>query len=74
MSTHGTPIAGTGQSLTGITPDWRQQLGYGQDGTSLSTRPCPYCGPATYHSGVCPKVKRIEYYPTGGIKSVELRP
>ena len=26
-----------------------------------------------YHSGVCPKVKEIEYWPSGIIKKVEFR-
>ncbi len=35
---------------------------------------CPYCSDAiqkTYHGGVCPKVKSIEYYPDGSIKKVD---
>ena len=38
---------------------------------------CPYCsGPfnAVLHGGACPRVKRIEYHPSGGVKSVELHP
>ena len=34
---------------------------------------CPYCsgdGDYIYHSGVCPKIKEIEYYPNGTIKKV----
>lgn len=36
--------------------------------------PCPYCSTTaqqTYHSGLCPKVKAIEYYPNGTVKRVE---
>ena len=31
--------------------------------------PCLYCG--SYHIGICPRVKRVEYHPWGGVKSVE---
>ena len=37
--------------------------------------PCPYCsgnGTTVYHTGLCPKIKKIEYYPNGTIRSVEL--
>lgn len=30
---------------------------------------CEYCG--CYHTGVCPKIKAIEYHPDGAIKRVE---
>lgn len=33
---------------------------------------CRYCGPFIVHSGACPKVKSVEYYPNGAVKSVEL--
>ena len=39
-------------------------------------KPCPWCsGPwnQVYHSGVCPRVRAIEYYPNGMIKRVEFR-
>ncbi len=42
-------------------------------GHTLSLSPttqCPYCG--MYHTGMCDRVKKIEYYEWGGIKSVEL--
>lgn len=32
---------------------------------------CPHCGNA--HSGQCPRVKAIEYYPDGKIKRVEYK-
>jgi hypothetical protein len=35
---------------------------------------CPYCSSNSvqvYHTGKCPKVKSIEYYPDGSIKKVE---
>lgn len=35
---------------------------------------CPYCsGPnqQVFHGGACPRVKAIEYHPSGGIKRVE---
>ena len=37
---------------------------------------CRYCSTHnswTWHSGFCPKIKNIEYYPDGTIKKVELR-
>ena len=34
-----------------------------------STQPCPHCG--KHHQGACPRVKAIEYYPTGQIKRVQ---
>lgn len=38
---------------------------------------CPHCSnpPSNYvyHSGKCPKVKSVEYYPNGTVKKVELR-
>lgn len=33
---------------------------------------CTWCG--MFHEGVCPKARRIEYYPDGTIKSVEFWP
>ena len=30
---------------------------------------CSYCG--AYHNGMCPKVRSIEYYPNGTIKTIE---
>ncbi len=33
---------------------------------------CPYCS-KVFHSGICPKVKSIEYYPNGTIKMVEFK-
>lgn len=32
-------------------------------------QPCYHCG--MHHPGVCPRIKRIDYYPDGSIKSVE---
>ena len=43
-------------------------------GTVNAGRACPYCSSdncLVYHSGKCPKVKSIEYYPDGTIKKVE---
>ena len=34
-------------------------------------KPCEYCGNGVYHSGVCPRVKVIEYFEWGGVKRVE---
>lgn len=37
---------------------------------------CPHCSgqmSQVYHDGPCPRVKAIEYYPTGAIKRVEYR-
>ncbi len=31
---------------------------------------CPYCG--LIHTGTCPRIKSIEYYPNGIVKRVEL--
>lgn len=33
------------------------------------TKECGHCG--LWHSGPCPRVKSIEYYPNGTIKSIE---
>jgi len=33
------------------------------------TYQCPHCG--MFHSGVCPKIKSIEYFPNGSVKKVE---
>jgi len=32
---------------------------------------CQFC--QRYHSGPCPKIKRVEYYPDGTIKSIEYK-
>ena len=35
---------------------------------------CPYCSndlTKVYHTGMCPKVKSIEYYPNGKTKKIE---
>jgi len=35
---------------------------------------CPYCSDnnnTVYHSGQCPRIKAIEYYPDGSIKRIE---
>jgi hypothetical protein len=40
-------------------------------------KPCPWCsGPwsKVYHGGVCPRVRAIEYHPSGAIKRIEFRP
>jgi len=37
-------------------------------GTNLSQ--CQHCG--NYHTGQCPRIKAIEYYPNGRVKRVEL--
>ena len=39
-------------------------------------QPCPWCsGPwnKVYHSGVCPRVRAIEYHPNGTVKRIEFR-
>lgn len=33
------------------------------------TKQCYYCG--MYHTGLCSKVKKIEYYENGSVKIVE---
>lgn len=35
---------------------------------------CLYCGAAQTHTGVCHRIKSIEYYPDGTMKKVELFP
>lgn len=35
----------------------------------ISTMPCRHCN--QYHTGRCPQVKAIEYYPDGKVKRVE---
>jgi hypothetical protein len=37
--------------------------------TTNGYQPCAHCG--VYHSGRCPQVKAIEYYPNGNIKRIE---
>jgi len=37
---------------------------------ALLQGPCSYCG--SYHVGVCPRIKSIEYYANGTVKRVEL--
>lgn len=32
---------------------------------------CVYCGEGVRHSGLCPKIKSIEYHTNGTIKRVE---
>lgn len=37
---------------------------------------CPWCSSAmqyVIHSGVCPKIKSIEYHPNGSVRQVEFR-
>ena len=46
------------------------------DWPSMS-KPCPWCsGPwnQVYHSGVCPRVRAIDYHPNGMIKRIEFWP
>ena len=42
----------------------------------INPEPCPWCskglGPV-YHSGKCPKVKSVEYYPNGSVKKIEFK-
>lgn len=46
-----------------------------RDGSTVTTAAvaqlCEWCG--VVHSGVCPKVKAIEYHLNGGIKRVEFK-
>lgn len=37
--------------------------------SDIASGACGHCG--VYHSGPCPRVKAIEYYPNGTIKRVE---
>ena len=40
-------------------------------------KPCPWCsgfGVQVHHTGVCPRVRAIEYYPDGTVKRVEFWP
>ena len=45
--------------------------------TSQAPTYCPYCSNPpnylAYHSGACPKVKSIEYYPDGTVKKIEFK-
>lgn len=37
---------------------------------------CPYCSndiTKVYHTGKCPKIKSIEYYPNGKTKKIEFK-
>lgn len=34
-------------------------------------QPCRYCGESVFHTGICPRIKAIEYHPDGSIKRVE---
>lgn len=38
---------------------------------STYTEPCHYCG--GWHSGFCPKIESIEYYPDGAVKAVKFK-
>lgn len=39
---------------------------------TISLKKCGYCG--SYHDGTCPRVKSIEYHPSGAVKRVEFHP
>ena len=39
--------------------------------TSNAMQGCEYCGLSVTHSGVCPRVKSIEYHANGTVKRVE---
>lgn len=39
--------------------------------TTGALKPCRWCGPNVLHYGLCPRVKSIEYHPTGYVKRVE---
>jgi hypothetical protein len=41
----------------------------GRDDNNAAPSVCPYCG--MYHSGMCPRIKLIEYHPNGQIKRIE---
>lgn len=37
---------------------------------------CPYCSSfinRVYHTGMCPSVQAVEYYPNGSVKRIEFR-
>lgn len=38
-------------------------------GTTLGAGHCLYCG--AWHTGMCPRIKRIVYYPNGKIRAIE---
>jgi hypothetical protein len=38
---------------------------------NANNQSCPYCG-MWWHSGMCPRIKAIEYHPNGQIKRVVL--
>lgn len=40
--------------------------------TSVPVPSCPYCGAFMHISGMCPRIKSIEYYPDGSLRKVEL--
>lgn len=37
--------------------------------TAILSGPCSYCG--GYHTGLCPRIKSIEYHSWGGVKRIE---
>jgi hypothetical protein len=37
--------------------------------TVFAPYPCPHCG--GWHTGMCPRLKAIEYHPDGTVKRVE---
>jgi len=41
-------------------------------GSTSTWTPCQWCG-NVQHTGVCPRVKAIEYHPNGTIKRVEFQ-
>ena len=47
---------------------------YETTGGSLFQNACPHCSgdfQKVFHSGKCPKIKAVEYYPNGTIKRIE---
>jgi hypothetical protein len=39
--------------------------------TNFAGPSCRYCG--AWHTGTCPRIEEIDYYPDGSIKRVKLR-
>lgn len=48
---------------------------YNPDAAPPPAGSCPWCSmpphQTTFHSGLCPRVKAIEYHPNGTVKRVE---
>ena len=65
---------------SGVYYDIAGTIGPSNDASSaplVAAAPCPWCSTEfvkVYHTGPCPRVKAIEYYPNGTVRRVEFKP